>query len=69
MCLQKSGATVPAASRALLEVLRFTRKEFERTATPAAGSSDVLLLYLALEERLRPRTLYLGMTWKMLSGN
>lgn len=68
MCLQKSGVTVPAVFPPLeceLDVLRLTRKEFERTATPAEGSSDALLLYLALDERFRWRpTLYLGMTWK-----
>lgn len=65
MCLQKSGVTVPAVlvtPVSELDALRLTRNEFERTATPADGSSDVLLLYLALDERLRPRTLYLGMT-------
>lgn len=59
MCLQKSG--VPA-ELVLVAVLRLTRKEFERTATLAEGKSAVLFVYLALDERLRPRTLYLGMT-------
>lgn len=59
MCLQKSGVTVPAVAE---DVLRFTRNEFDRTATPAVGSSEVLLLYLALDERFRPLMLYLGMT-------
>lgn len=62
MC--KSDVRVPAVFPPVseLDVLRFSRKEFERTARPADGRSDELLLYLALEERLRPRTLYLGMT-------
>lgn len=60
MCLQKSG--VPAELDVWL-LLRLTRNEFERTATPAA-SSEVLLLYFALDDRFLPRTLYLGMTCK-----
>jgi hypothetical protein len=65
MCLQKSVVTVPAVfppPECALDVLRLCRKEFERTATPAVGKSDVLLVYFALDERFRPLTLYLGMT-------
>lgn len=60
MCLQKSGVAVAADPPP--DVLRFTRNEFDRTAMPADGSRDVLLLYLALDDRFRPLMLYLGMT-------
>lgn len=64
MCLQNSDGVKVAVPTpdCELDVLRLTRKEFERTARPADGKSEVLLLYLALDERFRPLTLYLGMT-------
>lgn len=46
-----------------LDVFLCTRREFERTATDVDGRRDVVLLYFALDERFRPRILYLGMTY------
>lgn len=54
---------VPTGERAnAFDVLRLIRSELERTATDVDGRSDVELLYFALDERFRPRTLYLGIT-------
>lgn len=65
-CLQKSGINVPFGDLAnVFEEFRCTRSELERTATDVDGRSDAELLYFALDERLRPRTLYLGMTYKI----
>ena len=55
-CLQKSGMNEPFGDLAnVFAELRCTRSEFERTATDVDGRSDVELLYLALDERFRPR--------------
>lgn len=62
MCLQKSDGVKVAAPVCELDVFRLRRKEFERTARPVDGKREALLVYLALDERLRPLTLYLGMT-------
>lgn len=44
------------------DVFLLMRNELDLTPTPECGKSDVELLYLALDERFLPRTLYRGIT-------